>query len=63
MMTWRGEVMWRSMVAGTPAKVVGFLEEATPALTMKHGKGGGNRFSPHFPHKSLIRVGGWWVQM
>lgn len=26
-----------SMVAGTPAKVVGFLEESTPSETMKHG--------------------------
>ena len=27
-----------SMVAGTPAKVVGVLNEPTPSLTMKHGK-------------------------
>ncbi|KAH6557189.1 hypothetical protein KP509_1Z129600 [Ceratopteris richardii] len=26
-----------SMVAGTPARVVGVLEEPTPSLTMKHG--------------------------
>ncbi|OAE33060.1 hypothetical protein AXG93_1913s1620 [Marchantia polymorpha subsp. ruderalis] len=26
-----------SMVAGTPARVVGFLQEPTPSLTMKHG--------------------------
>lgn len=27
-----------SMVAGTPAKVVGTLKEDTPSLTMKHGE-------------------------
>jgi hypothetical protein len=26
------------MVAGTPARVVGVLDEPTPSLTMKHGK-------------------------
>ncbi|CAK9870699.1 unnamed protein product [Sphagnum jensenii] len=26
-----------TVAAGTPAKVVGFLEEPTPSLTMKHG--------------------------
>lgn len=30
---------WRcSMVAGTPAKIVGTLQEDTPSLTMKHGE-------------------------
>jgi len=31
-------VLWRSMVAGTPAKIVGTLQEDTPSLTMKHGE-------------------------
>jgi hypothetical protein len=27
-----------SMVAGTPAKVIGYMDEKDPSLTMNHGK-------------------------